>query len=150
MQVLQIAFLISLIWLTALSLLVFYIFRHFRRLSKKIGTGNLITVIEKLIDLEEDNSKGLDLITKRIDNLKEDAFAHVQKVGLIRFNPFDEMGGDHSFSLTLLDGKDNGLILTGLHSRDRTRVYTKTIKNGKSDISLSKEEKIALNKALKQ
>jgi hypothetical protein len=68
-------------------------------------------------------------------------------VGLIRFNPFNEIGGDHSFSLAILDGGDNGIIITGLHTRDRTRIYAKQVNKGKSDLELSTEEQKALLKA---
>jgi len=57
--------------------------------------------------------------------------------------------GDHSFSLALLDGKDTGVVITGLHTRERTRVYMKAIKAGKGEHELSEDEKKALAKALK-
>jgi len=75
--------------------------------------------------------------------------AHFQKLGLIRFNPFNETGGNNSFSLVLLDGKNNGWVMTGLHTRERTRLYVKPIKNLKSEYELSDEEKKALEKAVK-
>lgn len=72
------------------------------------------------------------------------------KINLVRFNPFDEMGGDQSFILCLLDSSDSGVILTSLHSRDITRVYAKTIRNGEGvDTALSKEEKLAIVKTIK-
>jgi hypothetical protein len=63
---------------------------------------------------------------------------------MIRFNPFSELGGDHSFCLALLDDRDTGVVLTGLHTRERTRFYMKDITNGKSSLELSNEEKKAL------
>jgi len=68
-------------------------------------------------------------------------------VSLVRFNPFSEMGGDHSFSLALLDAHLTGFIVTGLHTRERTRVYIKKIDGGKCKQDLSKEEREALKKA---
>ena len=73
----------------------------------------------------------------------------MQKYGFVRFNPFGDMGGDHSFCLALLNGKHTGFVLTGLHTRERTRVYVKHIKRGKSEYDLSKEERKALEQALK-
>ena len=71
--------------------------------------------------------------------------SHIQKVGFVRFNPFPQTGGDQSFSLSLLDENDNGFVLSSLHSRDTTRFYAKTIKNGQGDgYELSKEEKKAI------
>lgn len=74
----------------------------------------------------------------------------IQKICLHRFNPFDEIGGDQSFILCLLDKNNSGVIITSLHGRDFTRVYAKTIKNGQApDSSLSREEKIAITKLIK-
>jgi hypothetical protein len=73
----------------------------------------------------------------------------ISKVGLTRFNPFDGLGGDQSFIITLLDKQDSGIILTSLHNRDFTRVYAKTIKDGQpQNTTLSKEEKNAILKTI--
>ena len=84
-----------------------------------------------------------------MDLIEEKDKRHIQKVGLIRFNPFSELGGDHSFCLAILDDRDSGVVITGLHTRDRTRVYIKDIKNGQSSLELSSEEKKALASAEK-
>ena len=73
----------------------------------------------------------------------------ISKVGLTRFNPFDGLGGDQSFIITLLDKQNSGIILTSLHNRDFTRVYAKTIKDGQpQNTTLSKEEKNAILKTI--
>lgn len=66
----------------------------------------------------------------------------IQKVGILRFNPFGDVGGDQSFSIALLDSKNNGILITSLFSREGTRVYSKKIKEGKSKYFLSKEEEV--------
>ena len=72
------------------------------------------------------------------------------KIGITRFNPFDDVGGDQSFILTILNQDDSGVIVSSLHNRDITRVYAKPIKNGQGDnITLSKEEKLAIVKTIK-
>ena len=137
------------IWLIALSVVLLRAFNFFRRLSNKVKKGNLVEVIDKVLEKEAKNSKDLSRIQKEIRELSDEVNLHVQKVGLVRFNPFKEMGGDHSFSLALLDGRDTGVILTGLHTRDRTRVYIKKVERGRSKFNLSSEEKKALAKAQK-
>jgi hypothetical protein len=73
----------------------------------------------------------------------------ISKVGLTRFNPFDGLGGDQSFIITLLDKQNTGIILTSLHNRDFTRIYAKTIKDGQpQNTTLSKEEKNAILKII--
>lgn len=124
-----------------------YIFIFFKRLSKGVGRNDLIKILGKLSEIERENSGSIRNINKVIDEIKSDAKGHLQKVSLIRFNPFSEMGGDHSFSLAILDANLTGFVITGLHTRERTRVYTKKIENGKCRQDLSKEEKEALKKA---
>ena len=146
----DVTFLIILIaWLLGLSVIVFWIFRYFKRLTG-VDEGNLIKVLTKVLDKEAKNRKDINDLEKEIFKVKEDAVGHIQKIGLVRFNPFKELGGDHSFCLTLLDADDNGVIITGLHTRERTRVYVKNVKEGKARIKLSDEESRALKKALKK
>ena len=72
------------------------------------------------------------------------------KINITRFNPFDDIGGDQSFIISILDQDNSGAILTSLHNRDITRIYAKAIKNGEGDnITLSKEEKLAIVKTIK-
>lgn len=66
--------------------------------------------------------------------------SNIQKVGLIRYNPFDEMGGNLCFALALLDGSDNGVVLNGIHSRTGSFTYAKPIELGVSTYMLSDEE----------
>lgn len=90
---------------------------------------------------------------RRVNNLSENAEKNVlssfHKVKLFRFNPFDDVGGDQSFILILLNQQNDGILLTSLHHRNFTRLYAKPIKDGQGDnITLSKEEKSAILKAI--
>ena len=135
------------IWLAVISWFLYKVFALFNKLTKGVEVSDLKTVLEKVLTQEAGNEKELVKLTSRINSLEEDGKLHVQKVGLIRFNPFKELGGDHSFCLAILDGDDSGAVITSLHTRDRTRVYMKAIKKGKSDVELSDEERRALSKA---
>jgi len=80
--------------------------------------------------------------------MRKDGLYDIQRIGLVRFNPFAETGGDQSFCLAILDGQGSGLVITSLHSRDTTRVYAKPVKRGKaSGYELSAEEKRAIKNA---
>lgn len=125
------------------------LFAHYRKIAKKAHEGDLVAAIENLISQEEKNSLSLKKLTAETESIKLDSLRAVQKVSLIRYNPFEQTGGDQSFSLCLLDGKDNGFLLTALHTRDRTRVYTKTIVAGESKTELSREEDKLLKQAKK-
>jgi hypothetical protein len=71
-----------------------------------------------------------------------------QKVGLVRFNPFEDTGGNQSFALALLDQDADGFIVSSLHSRNGTRIYAKAIMAGRCDTAMSSEEEEALRIAL--
>jgi len=72
------------------------------------------------------------------------------KINITRFNPFENVGGNQSFILTILDESDSGVILTSLHNRDLTRIYAKQVKNGQAENNtLSKEEKLAIVNTIK-
>lgn len=99
---------------------------------------------QKILNSHAKNIKELgEIIVELIERNR----LNIQKVGLVRYNPFAETGGNFSFSLALLDGHDNGIVLSSLHGRGGTRVYTKTISKGQSESTLSDEEKQALKEA---
>ena len=68
-------------------------------------------------------------------------------MGLVRFNPFPDTGGNQSFALALLDESDDGFVVSSLHSRTGTRIYAKAVVGGKADTSLSTEENEAIDQA---
>ncbi len=135
--------------MAVLSTVFFLFFLFFRRLTKGTKENELLKVLSKILKVQEGNSASIAGVEKEVKRIDWEARGHVQKVGIVRFNPFKEIGGDHSFSLVLLDGEDSGVVVTCLHTRERTRVYMKGIKKGKSELDLSLEEKKALEKAIK-
>lgn len=137
------------IWLLGLTIAFVLLTRFIRNLVEGSKERDLKKILENILGTQKENSKQIELIIKETDNINEEGLKHVQKVGLIRFNPFKEIGGDHSFSVAVLDGKDTGVVITGLHTRERTRIYAKAIKKGKSEAELSSEEKKALEEAKK-
>jgi hypothetical protein len=137
------------VWLVLLSLAFFLLMRFFNRLTKGVDQGDLKTILEKILIQEAKNRDDLEELNRQIGRIDNEAVGYIQKMGIVRFNPFREIGGDHSFSIALLDGVDSGIIITGLHTRERTRVYIKSVKKGKSEHSLSDEEKKAFVKAQK-
>ena len=130
----------------AVSVVLYWILRHYLRLVKLSG-GNLKSVIDKLVELEEKNGHKIKILENGISDLNEAGSLHIQKIGLVRFNPFSDTGGDQSFSLALLNRVKTGVLISGLHTRDRTRIYVKPVKKAKSEYVLSKEEKRAIEEA---
>ncbi len=72
----------------------------------------------------------------------------LSKVGVIRFNPFSEVGGDQSFAIALLDRDNNGVVISSLYNRENCRFYGKPIVNGHSSYQLSDEEGEAIKRAI--
>lgn len=108
--------------------------------KRKKEPQNLNEVLTELRDLEKNFKK----ISQELENLKKECKLAVQKIGIVRFNPFSDVGGDQSFSIALLDGNDNGVVITSLYNRENNRVYGKPIQNGCSEYLLSDEEKKAI------
>lgn len=138
------------VWQLAVSVAIFWGFRYYSQLTRDVRRGNLINILDKVLKTEAKNKAEIGRLEEEINALSETGKLHIQKLGLVRFNPFKELGGDHSFVLALLDGMESGFIITGLHTRDRTRIYIKPVeKGGKPTQKLSTEEKKALKQALK-
>jgi len=87
-------------------------------------------------------------ISQELAELKKDNKKNLQKVGMVRFNPFKEGGGDQSFSIALLDASNSGFVITSLYINAANRVYAKPVEKGNSSYTLSDEEKDAIGKAI--
>lgn len=135
------------LWLLVLSFFLYRLANHYRRLTTGVTKKDLKTVLEQMLKETEANGQRIDQLTSGEESIRRENLFHLQKIGLVRFNPFAETGGDQSFSLAALDGQDSGFVISSLHSRDGTRLYAKPIKKAKSDWELSAEEKQAIKKA---
>lgn len=131
----------NLVWLARLN-------RRFKTIFQGGKAKNLEEALTMLgRELGEVNA-GLKAAEAHIGTLESRAQHNIQHVGVIRFNPFREAGGDQSFSIALLDEAHDGVVISSLYSRDGVRVYAKPIAGGASTYQLSKEEQQALKKAL--
>src|SRR3989338_4836053 len=102
----------------------------------------------EIISELESLGKKLEETQAELAAIKKKSKFNVQKIGIVRFNPFKEVGGDQSFSIALLDGNDSGAVITSLFTRQENRVYGKAIKRGQSEHLLSGEEKEAIARAI--
>lgn len=141
-------FAVIFVWLFALSVFFWRILNHYNRLTKGVSQKSLKTVLEDLLKDVDISKKDIDYLKQYSDKIEKDGLLHIQKVGLVRFNPFKDTGGDQSFILSLIDGKETGVIISGLYSRSGTRWYAKRVVSGKGvEHELSEEEKRALKEA---
>ena len=128
-------------WLGTITFLLWRLVKTFNRLTKGVSDEDFRSILGKLLDEIKDQQKKNEELDKRLSLLSLDCLNHIQKIGFIRYNPFSETGGNQSFALAILDGRDSGLVITSLHSRESTRVFAKPVKEGKeAGFEFSKEE----------
>lgn len=111
-------------------------------------TKDLEEVIAEQLKRTKKTESDIEKLFKWNEDLQKIADISIQKVGVIRFNPFKDTGGDQSFAIALLDKDNSGLVISSLYSREGTRVYTKPVEKGESSYHLSEEEKQAIQKAI--
>ncbi len=146
------AFVILFVILIILNIVSLVKVTNLRKRLKKFMKGKDARSLEKeIIGLYEDNK----FLKNMADNNKKDIrdlnkrFAKAfQKIGLVKYDAYQQMGGLLSFSLALLDEDNNGLILNSVHSTEGCYTYTKEVRNGECKLELSNEEKVALDQAM--
>jgi hypothetical protein len=124
--------------------------RRLDGLTRGADGRSLEAVLDAHLDKVFAVARELDEVSVRTALLEATTKRSFQRVALVRFNPFEDTGGNQSFALALLDARGSGLILSSLHSRSGTRVYAKTVVDGRSEAALSGEEAQALRDALAQ
>ncbi len=133
------------VWLLVLSYFFWQIYSHYTRLIGKSKREDLKNILDKQLEQMVEAKAALSEIKKRLGSLEAELPNNIRKVGLVRFSPYREVGGNQSFSLALLDEGLNGVVISALHSRDITRVYAKPVIFGKQTrYNLSDEEKEAV------
>ncbi len=142
------SFSIIILWLLIISFFLWRSLSHYNKLGKGLTDKNFKSIIENLLKDVIGSKKDIDFLKSYCDKIQKEGLLHIQKIGLVRFNPFKDTGGDQSFILSLVDGNDTGVIISGLYARTGTRWYAKRVIKGKSaDHELSDEEKKALKEA---
>ena len=141
--------LIAIVWLLGLSGVFVWFFLNLKNLFKDSKDKNFIKTIRNIEEIQQKNIHDIFNLNRDLADFKKESKLVIQRIGLTKFNSFKESGGDHSFSLVLLDGNKNGIIITSLHTLERTRTYLKEVHSSKSKTPLSAEESNALKIALK-
>lgn len=123
--------------------------KRYKTFMEKLGNGNNIeedleTFIYRVEKVEKQNAETMNYVK----TLDDDLTKCIQKVGMVRYNAFHDTGSNLSFALALLDGHNNGVVLNGIYSREMSNIYAKPIQNGKSNYTMSDEEKQAVQKAM--
>ena len=131
--------------------LVWYFYKINKRIDKLLEKGKIKDFKSIFLSQDEKNKELEDKLEEaflKIKNLEDISKKTIQKTGVVRFNPFNDIGGNQSFVIALLDDKNNGFVISSLFVKEGNRVYAKAIRDGKSDHLLSEEEKEAINRAM--
>lgn len=136
-----------------LGILTYYLWKEssfLKSLFPKSGERDIRHKFEEVLE-DLSNFKGdLGAVKSKITELEKGNLGHIHRVKLLRFNPFDDTGGNMSFVVALLDNLGNGVVVSSLHGRSGTRIFAKGVREGKADKNqFSKEEITVIKEAMK-
>jgi hypothetical protein len=132
---------------TVLTVAVAVLALRVRALSRRAAGAGDPRVLDRLAAVERDlgvAGSRLEHVAGRIDRLGDQTAHCLQRVGLVRYDAFKELGGHLSFSMALLDAKGDGVVLSVLNDREGARAYAKPLVGGRSTFTLSEEEQRAI------
>jgi hypothetical protein len=148
---LAVSLLLHLLWVLVLTLLLVRVRSLNRRLQRLTAGATGVSLERVLVDhlarVEQVDTRQRQ-VEQRVSALEDRIPLCVQHVGLVRYDAFEDVGGQQSFSLAMLDALQNGIILTSVYSRSDVRVYAKAVRQGQPSHPLSEEEQQALRNAL--
>ncbi len=134
-----------LFWLLVLTWIILKTKRHYNSLTADTKKGQLDEILEELLHTDSQVKSEIVRICSELDKVIKNAEFHVQKIGLVRFNPFERSAGEQSFVISLVNKHDSGIIMNFIYTKEGLRVYTKKVTEGKGEsYALTEEEKKAL------
>jgi hypothetical protein len=117
-------------------------------LAKGVSDKSLTEILNAILITQKTSDRAIVEIKKAIASLTSTQEKDLQRVGVVRFNPFSDTGGNQSFTIALLDALDNGIVMTSLYARTGNRWYIKQVKHAVGiEVELSREEKAAIREA---
>ena len=135
------------VWQATTNLRMNRMLRHYRMLSTGVDGQPLDQLLQQVLERSESASASLERLERELGALGESAKGHIQRVGVVRYNAFNDTGGDQSFAIAMLDSEGTGALFNGIFHRTECRVYAKPIRDWASTYSLSEEEEAAITRA---
>ena len=124
--------------------------RRLRGVTRGADGSSLESILDAHLSRVDTVAGGLDRLSARTAVLEAAQRRALSRTGLVRYNPFEDTGGNQSFAVALLDANGDGIVVSSLHARSGTRIYATAIVGGKSEAALSEEEAEALRRATAQ
>jgi hypothetical protein len=122
--------------------------KKYKKLMKGSTGKNIEELVVEYNDKVDESLEAAKKIEELYQNVDERLRRCVQKVSVIRYRAFDDVGSDLSFSIAFLDDKNDGVVFTGIYGRNECTTFAKPIDNGMSKYDLSEEEKLAVRNAI--
>jgi hypothetical protein len=143
-----VAVLVLLLLIVVQSFRIRWLGRRLEALTGGSDGGSLEGVLGGHLERVRKAVGDVERVAVRTTTVERDVKRSLGRVGLVRFNPFEDTGGNQSFALAILDAQGDGFVVSSLHARAGTRVYAKAIRGGLAEGALSDEESEALRQAL--
>jgi hypothetical protein len=121
----------------------------FRMLMTGRGGADLEATLMDFVSRMDHVEQVVHSVDQRVNSVEILQPYHIQHVGIVRFNPFSDKGGDQSFAIAILDDHADGIVLSSMQSRTDNRVYGKPVVGGQSTYTLGNEEREAIARAMK-
>jgi hypothetical protein len=137
------------IWVIILQLRLNRLVSQNNRLFSGTSFGTFEEAMDRYVGRLEETVAQVDALDQLCRAVETDVNGTIQRIGIVRFNPFGDVGSDQSFAVALLDGNGSGIILSSLFSRASTRLFAKAIVDGKTSHPLTDEERAAVDQAMR-
>jgi hypothetical protein len=148
--VMSIMILLALIIFVNINIKLARMNRRYRRMMQGMDGVNIERLLMGHIEEVRQALVKVEAVSKTCADLDKLSKVCVQKVGIVRFNAFEDTGSDLSFVIALLDGNNNGFVLSSIFGRNESRSYAKPVVKGTSSYFLTDEEKQALEQAMEK
>lgn len=133
------------IWLVFLTGIVLKTKAHYNGLISKTKKQKIDEILDELLMIDKKTKQELEIVKKELHEEIKTSTLHIQKVGLVKFSPFERMGGEKSFVISFLNYENSGIVMNFIYAREGLRVYSKKVRGGKGEeFELSEEEKKAI------
>ena len=136
------------IWLIFISWILYRTRKHYYNLISGSRKQTIAEILEQLLSNNKKFSLEIEKLTKDLKGAIEQSKLPLQKIGMVRFNPFERAGGEQSFVIALLNNHNSGIIINFIYTREGLRTYVKKVKEGRGEkYELSEEEQEAIKKS---
>jgi|SwirhisoilCB3_FD_contig_101_192799_length_949_multi_2_in_0_out_0_2 hypothetical protein len=139
---------VLIVWVVMLQSRVNHLVTHYNSLLDGASGDTLLNALDRYVARLDETIQHVNDLDALCHDIETAQVGSVQKIGVVRFNPFNDTGSDQSFAVALLDAKGSGVVLSSLFSRASTRIFAKAISDGTSVYPLTDEEREAIDQAL--